>query len=272
VIRKEQAMAAKKTAGTATKTAKAKAPPPRSTLASVMRELEQAGSEQTRKTYKRHGAEGPMFGVSFATLKALVKRIGVDHELALALWRTGNLDARNLAVKIADPARMTPSDLDRWATENGRGMCGGYVAMLAGEGPHAAAKLQQWLAAEMETQRAAGWVLVCHLASRDEVLPDAFFADLLARIERTIRVAPNGERQAMHDALIQIGGRSAALRKAATAAAKRIGDPEIDHGDTDCKTRDAAEYIAKTWAHSTSKGFASPAAHERTRETLRTRC
>ena len=34
----------------------------------------------------------------------------------------------------------------------------------------------------------------------------------------------------------------------------------------------AAEYIEKTWAHSKSKGFESPAAHERTRETPRRRC
>ncbi len=82
---------------------KAKAPAPRATLSGVMRELEKAGSAQTRKTYPRHGAAEPMFGVSFATLKVLLKRIGVDHELALALWDTGNFDARNLAVKIADP-------------------------------------------------------------------------------------------------------------------------------------------------------------------------
>ena len=56
----------------------------RMTLAEVMRELETAGSAQTRKTYARHGAREPMFGVSFATLKALTKRIGVDHELAVA--------------------------------------------------------------------------------------------------------------------------------------------------------------------------------------------
>jgi hypothetical protein len=60
------------------------------TLSEAMRALEQAGSEQTRKTYARHGATGPMFGVSVATLKQLVKRIGVDHELALELWSTGN--------------------------------------------------------------------------------------------------------------------------------------------------------------------------------------
>ena len=47
---------------------------------------------------------------------------------------------------------------------------------------------------------------------------------------------------------------------------------EVDHGDTACKTLDAASYIEKTWADSTSKGFESPAAQERSREPMRTRC
>ena len=90
-----------------------KASASRMTLAETMSALEKAGSAQTRKTYARHGAREPMYGVSFATLKTLLKRIGVDHELARALWDTGNLDARNLAVKVVDPARMSPADLDR---------------------------------------------------------------------------------------------------------------------------------------------------------------
>src|SRR5688572_342769 len=81
---------------TAVKSA-AKAGPARMSLAETMRALEQAGSAQTRKTYARHGAAEPMFGVSFATLKTLVKRIGVDHELALELWHTGNHDGCVLA-------------------------------------------------------------------------------------------------------------------------------------------------------------------------------
>jgi 3-methyladenine DNA glycosylase AlkD len=242
------------------------------TLAAAMRELEQAGSEQTRRTYARHGAVGPMFGVSFATMKLLVKRIGVDHELAQALWETGNVDARTLAMKIADPARMTPADLDRWASGMRVRMCSGYVAMLASEGPHAAAKLKQWLASPDDTLRCAGWALLGQMASRDETTPDADFAERLAHIEKHIHGAPNLEREAMNMAVILIGTRSPALRKAAIAAAKRIGKVDIDHGDTACKTPDAAQYIDKTWAHSSSKGFASPAAQERSRELLRLRC
>ncbi len=250
-----------------------KAPKARMTLDEAMRALEQAGSAQTRKTYARHGAAEPMFGVSFATLKALTKRIDVDHELALALWDTGNFDARNLAVKIVDPARMTPADLDRWAREASPSrMCGGYVGMLAAEGAHGARKAAEWLASRDGRERSAGWSLLGQLAQRDEATPDAFFEQRLADIERTIHAAPSAEREGMNMALILIGCRSASLRKAALAAAKRIGKVEVDHGDTDCKTPDAAAYIAKTWAHSTSKGFESPAAHERTRERPRRRC
>jgi 3-methyladenine DNA glycosylase AlkD len=250
-----------------------KAPPARMSLADVMRELEKAGSEQTRKTYLRHGADGPMFGVSFATLKTLTKRIKVDHELALALWDTGNFDARNLAVKIVDPERMTSAALDRWVRESSTSrLCGGYAAMLAAEGPHAAAKAAQWLASKNDRERCAGWVLLGQLSQRDETTPDSFFETRLAEIERAIRSAPNNEREGMNMAVIVIGCRNARLRKLATAAAKRIGKVEVDHGDTACKTPDAAAYIEKTWAHSTSKGFESPAAHERTRESPRLRC
>jgi 3-methyladenine DNA glycosylase AlkD len=251
----------------------AKVPPPRMTLAGVMRELEKAGSAQTRKTYTRHGATEPMFGVSFATLKALTKRIDVDHELALALWDTGNFDAQNLAVKIVDPARMSPDDLDRWIrTSSWALMCGSYAAMLPAEGPHGVAKCEQWLNSQDEKERIAGWTLLGQLAQRDETSPDAVFEKRLAEIERTIHTAPNVEREVMNRTVIAIGFRNAALRKAALAAAKRIGKVEVDHGDTACKTPDAAEYIEKTWGHAKAKGFESPAAQERERDVPRRRC
>src|SRR6185436_2071738 len=124
-------------------------------LEEAMRALEKAGSEQTRKTYARHGAKEPMFGVSFATLKTLVKKIGVNHELALELWDTGNHDARILALKLADPAKVTSSDLDRWAGESRSRMCGGYAAMLAAESPHGAAKAREWMSSSNPALRAS---------------------------------------------------------------------------------------------------------------------
>jgi hypothetical protein len=241
-------------------------------LPEVMKALEKAGSAQTRKTYLRHGAAEPLFGVSFATLGEWVKKIGVDHALALRLWDTKNFDARNLAFKVADPARLSQGDLDRWAKDCTVAMCAPYVSMLAAEGPQGHAAAVRWLASPDETLRGAAWGLVAQLAARDETVPDSWFAERLAEVEKTIDGAPNAHRIPMNAAVIAIGGRSALLRKAALAGAKRIGAVEVDHGDTACETPDAAEYIEKIWARAKAKGFDSPSAQERNRESPRTRC
>jgi len=245
---------------------------PRMSLRETMSELEKAGSAQTRKTYLRHGATEPMFGVSFATLKVLTKRIRIDQELAEALWETKNFDALNLAVKIADPAAISSKELDRWAATPTARMCGGYVAHLAAESPHGRAKADKWLTAKDEPTRFAAWSLVAAMAMIDEGTEDSWFVERLSEIEKGIHSGPNVQRYAMNAALIAIGCRNLPLRKAALASAKRIGTVEVDHGDTDCKTPVAAESIEKAWGHSKSKGFESPAAHERSRESMRTRC
>jgi 3-methyladenine DNA glycosylase AlkD len=240
--------------------------------AAVLAALEAAGTEQNRKVYRRHGAEEPLYGVSFAELKKLVKRIGVDHQLACELWESGNCDARTLAIKVADPAVMTSADLDRWLGAVRYHLLVHGVAQLAGEGRHAQAKVRKWIRKTDEQGGVAAWALVGHMAARDESLDDAWFAERLAEIEAGIGTAPNLKRAAMNQALIAIGGRSAELRKAALAAAKRIGRVAVDHGETACKTPDAATYIEKTWAHSRAKRFPSPAAQERARPSVRVRC
>ena len=87
----------------------------RMTLEETMTTLRQAGKEQTRKTYRRHGAGENLFGVSFADYGKLQKKIKRDHELARQLWATGNEDARALALMIADPAQATEKELNAWA-------------------------------------------------------------------------------------------------------------------------------------------------------------
>ena len=81
----------------------------------VMKVLEKAGTEQNRKVYARHGGVGAMFGVSYAELGKLKKKIKQDHALALGLWESGVHDARILATKIADAEAMKASEIDAWA-------------------------------------------------------------------------------------------------------------------------------------------------------------
>ena len=58
----------------------------------------------------------------------------------------------------------------------------------------------------------------------------------------------------MNYGLIAIGMRSDAFAQLATAAAKRLGKVQVDHGDTSCKTPDAIPYIQKARAHRKKKG------------------
>ena len=52
------------------------------------------------------------FGVPVATMRQLAQRIGPNHELAAALWKSGWYEARMVAVFIEDPAQVTAAQLD----------------------------------------------------------------------------------------------------------------------------------------------------------------
>jgi len=222
-------------------------------LAEVLAALEAAGSQQTRKTYARHGVTGPMFGVSYATLGTLTKKLKRDQTLAEGLWKSGNHDARVLATMIADPERITTKTVDAWAKDINGHVLGGAVAKLVAQTEFAVAKSQKWRAAKNHTLACTGWTVIAHLALAENDC-DELMAELLKQIATTIHAQPNRVRHAMNNALIAIGVRNPTLTKQALAVAKKIGVVEVDHGDTACQTPDATAYIHKTLAHRAKKG------------------
>jgi len=220
------------------------------TKTEVMKELKAAGTAQNRKIYRRHGVQGEMFGVSYAVLGKLKKKIKVDQPLAEQLWATGNHDARALATMIADPKKMKVATLNAWVKDpDNRGLAA-VLSNLAAEAPSAKGRVEKWTASKNEMVACTGWHTLASIARQDNDLPDAYFANYLATIESTVHTSPNWAKYSMNNALINIGVRNAALEKKAIAAAKRIGKIEVDHGETGCKTPDAAAYIKRKWGHS----------------------
>jgi 3-methyladenine DNA glycosylase AlkD len=215
----------------------------------VLAELERLGTAQNRKVYARHGVGGPMYGVSFANLKALKKRIGTDHALARALWASGNHDARVLATMIADPKQVDEALLDAWAADLDNYVVTDAFTGLVSKTTWARKKMEAWMDAEDEWLGSAGWGLLAHFSMKDDPLPDAYFEPFFEIIERRIHGAKNRVRYAMNNALIAIGARSDALAEKAIEAARRIGTVDVDHGRTSCKTPDAATYIPNARAH-----------------------
>jgi 3-methyladenine DNA glycosylase AlkD len=237
-------------------------------VADVMRELEAAGSEQTRKTYRRHGVLGDQFGVSYATLGQLTKRNRGNHALALELWATKNHDARILATMIADPASLDAKMLDRWVKDLDSYPLTDAFARMAGQTSLARPKFEQWADASAEWTGRTAWLLLASVAAAGPALGDDYFEGHLATIERQVHGRKNRVRDAMIAALVAIGVRSERLRPKAVAAAKRIGRVEVDHGDTDCRTIDALSYMEKILAHRAARAKKLPAkkkaAHRRT--------
>ncbi len=221
-------------------------------VATAMKTLESKGKPATAKTYARHGVREPCFGVSYADFGVLVKKIGVDHELALGLWKSGNHDARVVATMIADPARMTRREIETWIGDSTNYVIAEAVARVAARMDGAPELARAWMDSKTDGVSAAGWVLLGMIAGKGgSTGMDARV--LLKRIRDTIKQSPNRTRHSMNNALIAIGGYRAELRDEALAVAKAIGKVEVDHGDTDCKTPDATAYIQKMVAYAKAK-------------------
>jgi 3-methyladenine DNA glycosylase AlkD len=211
----------------------------------VLKALKAMGTAQNRKVYARHGIDMEMYGVSYTNLTKLKKKIKRDHEIALSLWGSGNFDARVLATMIADPSRLKSTELEAWSRDlTNHGLMDAFAALVK-QTPHVLKKMEKWTKSKNEFVGACGWQLLSHLAQQDDNLPDAFFKEYLEIIERDIHSSKNRTRYSMNSALIGIGIRNSRLEKKATAAAKRIGKVEVDHGETSCKTPDAVAYIEK---------------------------
>ena len=231
------------------------------TATEVLQQLEALGTEQNRKTYKRHGARPPCFGVSFANLENLRKKIKRDHALATELWATGNFDACNLATMIADPQSMSSRELDEWAkgiTSMGLGEM--FARHILSKSKFARPKLEKWTASSNELLGESAFTTLACYAMENQDEPDSYFERWIEHIENGIHKAKNYVRHAMNGALIAIGMRNPRLQKIAIAAAGRIGKVEVDHGDTACQTPDAATYIKKAAARTAAKKAARAAA------------
>jgi 3-methyladenine DNA glycosylase AlkD len=227
-------------------TAAGKQPPP-PTADFVLAALRAAGKPHTAEIYRRHGATGEVWGVSFADLAALAKKLKTNHPIARVLWSTGVVDAQTLALMVADPAALTPATADAWLRESRAPVLLQYLARLVAKTSFARDTTNAWTKSTAETTRAAGYTLLATLAPAPDLSDDDVAAHLAA-IEKTIPHSPDRARYAMNGALIAIGVARPALRGAALAAARRIGKVEVDHGDTGCKTPDAESYILKAAA------------------------
>ena len=218
------------------------------TAREILAELKPLGSEGYKRVLFNHGVQEPCFGVKISDLKVIQKRIKKDYQLALELFDTGNYDAMYLAGLIADDARMTKKDLNRWARgANGGAICGATVPWVAAGSPHGWEVANEWIDSKDPLIAAAGWATLSSILSitPDEKLDLAALKKLLKRVEREIKAAPDYVRYQMNGFVIALGGYVAPLTELAIATGEKIGEVKADLGNNACETPYAPDYIRK---------------------------
>ena len=212
--------------------------------------LEAKGSEQTRKTYLRHGASEPLYGVKFGDLRPLAKKIGTDHALAEALWAAGNADARLLACMVADPEAVSEAELDAWLEDiDTYFLVDVFVAEIASRTPGRRARAERWIASDRDRTAQAGWDLMNLVAMSDNDASDAYFEEQLDLIAERITGYGNWTRRSASNAITGIGLRNDSLETAARETAASMGHVEFDPGQTSCVMPDPIAYLEKTKAY-----------------------
>ena len=167
------------------------------------------------------------YGVAMKDIKALGQNLGRNQELAAALWDTGVYEARMLASFVGDPARITPSQMDRWCKDfDNWAFCDAMCFNLFDRTPHAWSKVTQWSSKRNEFEKRTAFALLWSLTVHDKRAGDEPFIQGLALIERAAGDGRNFVNKAVNMALRATGKRNRALNAAAVAVARRLADSQ----------------------------------------------
>lgn len=193
-------------------------------IVDILAELRTMGSEKSRAGTARYGINvDNAFGVSVYELRKIARRLGSDHELALALWGTGNHEARLLACFVDEPALVTEEQMEAWAVDfDSWDVCDQATTSLFDLTKHAWTKAVARAERDEEWVKRAAFALMAGLAVHDRTATDEGFISLLLLIERAAFDDRNFVKKAVNWALRNIGKRNRRLNAAAIACAERI--------------------------------------------------
>ncbi len=215
----------------------------------ILEELKPLGGESLKKMlFTNYGVKEPCFGVKIGDLKKIQKRIKMDYQLALDLYDTGNYDAMYLAGLIADDARMTRKDLQRWVEKAYAGsLPGATVPWVAAGSPHGRELALEWIESANPLVACAGWSTFSSLVALkdDSELDLAELKRLLQRVQKTIHQAPDVVRYAMNSFIIAVGSYVKPLTGLAIEFGEKIGPVTADLGNNSCEVFSAPDYIRK---------------------------
>ena len=191
-------------------------------LTDTLARLEALGNEQVRARTRKHGAGENQFGVQLGDIRKLAAKLGADERLAAALWDTGNLDARLLAILLIKPRRLTRDEVDRMVRSADVAQIADWLnAYVVKDHPDKESLRQSWMRDDDPWAARAGWSLTSGRIARG---PDGLdLPALLHRIESEMGKAAPAAQWTMNSALATIGIHFPKHRKRAIAIGEKLG-------------------------------------------------
>src|SRR3954462_9854006 len=158
------------------------------TVNEILARLQSLGDDARRAHNTKADAPDNQFGVRLGDIRAIAKKIETDHELALDLWDTGNVEAQLLATLIIKPRSLSADELDRLTRSVTCAQVADWLnSYVVAEHPEKESLRQKWMKANDRWAAHAGWHLT---ASRVNKGGDGLdLPALLGRIEKEMPTA-----------------------------------------------------------------------------------
>ena len=192
------------------------------TIKETLAQLEALGTEKMRAQNTKNGAGDNQFGVRLGDLRKLAKKIKTNHELALSLWETGNIDARFLAILLMKPKSLSADEMDRMVRSVTFVQVADWVnSYVVKRHPDKETLRQGWMATDDPMAARAGWSL-----TTERVLKSPEGLDLpalLDRIESELGTAASEVQWTMNCCLAEIGIHFPDHRERAIAIGETLG-------------------------------------------------
>ena len=162
-------------------------------------------------------------GITHPVLRKIARETGRDHGLALELWESGILDARQLACMIDDPKLVSQKQMESWASDfDSWAITDGACYGLFGQTPFGYSKAFEWSDRPEEFVKRGAFAMIAGLAVHDKGAPDQRFVEFLPVIERQADDDRDFIKEAVNWALRGIGKRNMNLNWSAIDTAQRI--------------------------------------------------
>lgn len=184
----------------------------------VLAELATLTDPKIRAVNERHGDD---HAVNLTQLRAVAKRLKTHHELAGALWATGDTAARLVAILIGKPKAYTAAELDAMLRDARVPKVQDWlISYVVKKSPHVEELRVAWFADDDPVVASAGWALTSARVAKN---PDGLdLSGLLDLVDARIKDAPDRLQWSMNECLATIGIHHPGLRARAIEIGERL--------------------------------------------------